>query len=87
MSCESCHSENQSESNRDVAIHFAGLKGRDNPIVWGFPKLPVCLNGGFTEFVVPEVELRRRVEGDATQCLSPRSDCGALAVGGIIEAA
>jgi hypothetical protein len=61
MSCESCHSENQSESNREVAIHFPGLKGLDKPIAWVFPKLLVCLNCGFKEFVVLEIELRRLV--------------------------
>ena len=58
MSCKSCHSECQSHFNGEIAIHFPGLKGLDNPIVWVFPKLVVCLDCGFTEFVVPEAELR-----------------------------
>lgn len=58
MSCKSCHSENQREFNGEIAIHFPGLKGLDKPIVWVFPKLLVCLDCGFTEFAVPEVELR-----------------------------
>ena len=66
MSCKSCQSENQRNFNGEVAIHFPGLKGLDKPIVWVFPKLLVCLNYGFTEFVVPETELRQLVEGDAT---------------------
>jgi hypothetical protein len=65
MSCKTCHSEKQAELNGEVAIHFPGLKGLDKPIVWVFPKLLVCLNCGFTEFVVPETELRRLVESDA----------------------
>lgn len=66
MSCKSCRSENQTEFNGELAIHFPGLEGLDKPIVWVFPKLLVCLNCGFTEFVVPETELRRLVKGDAT---------------------
>ena len=66
MSCKSCHSENQREFNGEVAIHFLGLKGLDKPIVWVFPKIGVCLDCGFTEFVVPETELGLLVEGDAT---------------------
>ena len=41
-------------SRRRIAIHFPGLKGLDKPVVWVFPKLLVCLNCGFTEFVVPK---------------------------------
>ena len=63
--CRSCHSANKRIFNGEVAIHFSGLKGLDKPIVWVFPKLVVCLNCGFTEFAVPEAELRRLVEGDA----------------------
>ncbi len=65
MSCKSCHSENQRDLSGEVAIHFPGLKGLDKPIVWVFPKLFVCLNCGFTEFVVSETELRQLVEGEA----------------------
>ena len=62
-SCQSC---NQSTFDGEIAIHFPGLAGLDKPLVWVFPKLLVCLNCGFTEFVVPEAELRRLVESDAT---------------------
>lgn len=65
MSCKSCYSEKQREFNGEVAIHFTGLPGLDKPIVWVFPKPLVCLNCGFTEFVVPETELRQLVEGEA----------------------
>jgi hypothetical protein len=67
MSCKSCHAEKQHVFNGEVAIHFPGLKGLDKPIVWVFPKVVVCLNCGFTEFVVPESELRRLVQGDAAR--------------------
>lgn len=67
MSCKSCHFENQSEFNGEVAIHFPGLKGLDKPIVWVFPKLLVCLGCGFTEFTVPETELRQLAEGESDE--------------------
>ena len=66
MSCKSCKSEHQSNLSAEVAIHFPGLKGLDKPIVWVFPKLLVCLDCGFTEFRVPEIEIRRLAESDAT---------------------
>ena len=56
--CRSCHSNNQGAFNGEVAIHFPGLEGLNKPIVWVFPKLTVCLDCGFTEFSVPERELR-----------------------------
>jgi len=57
MSCKSCQSGCQTNFNGELAIHFSGLKGLDKPIVWLFPKLVVCLDCGFTEFVVPDGEL------------------------------
>jgi hypothetical protein len=66
MSCKSCQSQNQSNLNGEIAIHFPGLKGLDKPIVWVFPKLLVCLDCGFTEFAIPETELRLIAESDQT---------------------
>ncbi len=70
--CRSCQSANQSTFNGEIAIHFPGLKGLDKPIVWVFPKLLVCLNCGFTEFAVPEAELRRLVESDSEEDALPQ---------------
>jgi hypothetical protein len=67
MACKRCASENQSTFNGEVAIHFPGLKGLDKPIVWAFPKLAVCLECGFTEFIVPERELDVIVKGTAVE--------------------
>jgi hypothetical protein len=65
MACQKCSTGSQSTFNGEVAIHFPGLKGLDKPIVWVYPKLLVCMNCGFTEFAIPEIELRRLVEGAA----------------------
>jgi hypothetical protein len=67
MSCKSCLSEHQSNLNGEVAIHFPGLKGLDKPIVWAFPKLPVCLDCGVTESCLPERELGVIVKGTAVE--------------------
>jgi hypothetical protein len=68
MSCKSCQSQKQRNLNGEIGIHFPGLKGLDKPIVWVFPKLLVCLDCGFTEFAIPETELRllAEAEGDST---------------------
>jgi hypothetical protein len=69
MSCKSCKSEHQSNLSAEVAIHFPGLRGLDEPRVLVFPKLVVCLDCGLAEFEVPETELREirdRTERSAT---------------------
>ena len=53
-----------------------GSKGLDKPIVWVYPKLLVCLNCGFTEFAIPEAELRRLVESDPAQRLRLPTESG-----------
>ena len=70
MSCKSCQSQNQRNLTAEIAIHFPGLKGLDKPIVCVFPKLRVCLDCGFTEFSIPEAELRRLAESDPTAGLA-----------------
>jgi hypothetical protein len=67
MPCKACQSDDQRTFNGEIAIHFPGLKGLDKPIVWAFPKLVVCLDCGFTEFSVPEAELRLLSEGTTAQ--------------------
>ena len=62
--CRSCQSANKGTFNGEIAIHFPGLEGLDKPIVWVFPKVLVCLDCGFTEFAIPETELRRLGEND-----------------------
>ena len=66
MVCKQCSSDNQRPFTSEVAVHFPGLKGLDKPIVWVYPKLLVCLNCGFTQFAIPETELRQLVKDDAT---------------------
>jgi hypothetical protein len=63
MSCRYCSAETRI-FNGEIAIHFPGLKGLDKPIVWVFPKVLVCLDCGFTEFVIPETELGQLVEAN-----------------------
>jgi hypothetical protein len=63
MSCKSCQSQNLRNFGAEIAIHFPGLTGLDKPIVWMFPMPLVCLDCGFTEFTVPEKELRVLVQG------------------------
>ena len=52
--CKLCSSENHQSFGGEVALHFQGLDGLNKPIVWIFPEILVCLNCGFSEFVVPD---------------------------------
>lgn len=74
--CKSCQSLRQETFSGEVAIHFTGLAGLKKPIVWTFPKLVVCLDCGFTEFSIPERELRVLVDGTAKDG-AVIFDCGA----------
>jgi hypothetical protein len=57
MTCRSCGSENQTKFSAEINIHFLGLKNMDKSAVLVFPKLLVCLDCGFTEFITAETEL------------------------------
>ncbi len=54
MACPSCQSDNQAEFNAEMIIHFSGLKNLDNPGVWEFSKLLVCLDCGVSRFTISE---------------------------------
>ena len=54
MSCGSCASQNQTEFNAEINIHFRGLKNLDKPNVLIFPKILVCLDCGFSAFTTPD---------------------------------
>ena len=60
-----------------MAIHFEGLANIDEPIVFMFPEVSVCLNCGLAQFTVPERELRvlvthTPVEGTVVLLSSPK---------------
>jgi hypothetical protein len=54
VDCRSCQSANLKMFSAEIGIHFLGLKNLDKPVVWVFPSLVICLDCGFSEFVVPE---------------------------------
>ena len=59
MACRSCGSYAQSEFGAEINIHFPGRSGLDKPAILVFPKLLICLDCGFTEFAVSEIDLQR----------------------------
>jgi len=67
MTCKSCNSENQRRFNSEINVHFGGLKNLDRPPLFLFPKLVVCMDCGFTQFDLPEAELRLLGESAAAR--------------------
>jgi len=58
MACEVCGSANETKFGAEVNIHFPGPMNLDEPGFFVFPTLAVCLECGFTQFTLPEHELR-----------------------------
>jgi hypothetical protein len=58
MNCKSCSSQNHRQFSSEINVHFSGLRNIDKPTVFIFPNLLVCMDCGFTEFDIPESELR-----------------------------
>lgn len=68
MACKSCGAPNQNALSAEMAIHVPGLENLDRPAVWLFPRILVCMDCGFSEFLVPE---------DKFQFLEPEENCSA----------
>ena len=58
MACVSCQSLNTSVYPAELNIHHPGMEGLDRPTVWAFPRLLICLDCGFTNFTLPDDQLR-----------------------------
>ncbi len=61
MVCKSCQSAYIREFPAEIEIQFPGKQNLDKKPVWVFEKLMICLRCGFTEFRIPEAELRSLV--------------------------
>jgi len=63
MSCSACTSANRLEFGAEMIIHFPGMEGLDEPAVWAFPRLLVCMGCGRTEFTIPDTALAALADG------------------------
>jgi hypothetical protein len=71
MHCELCRSGNQAEFSAEMMIHFSGLRNIDDSGLLAFPKILVCLNCGFSQFVMTQAELARLRKRRATSDHQP----------------
>ncbi len=69
MPCKSCRSDNEKKFSAEMGIHFPGQKDIDNPVVWVFPEVVVCLDCGAAEFTVPEAELGQLEQRDSASAV------------------
>jgi hypothetical protein len=63
MGCRQCCSANQGKFGIEMNIHFPGYEGLQKPSLWIFPEVMVCLDCGFAEFTVTEIERHQLAEG------------------------
>ena len=63
MFCPECGSGNGVEFATEMMIHFPGLKHLDDPGVWSFSKILVCLDCGSSLFSVPKEKLALLASG------------------------
>jgi hypothetical protein len=63
MACGSCRSANQKTFGAEINIRLSGRTYLDNPGILVFPELAVCLDCGFTHFILRERELNVLKEG------------------------
>jgi len=59
MSCKRCESGKLKDFSSEIAIHFPGGGGLNQHQVFVSPKLLVCLDCGFAEFVIPNDQRER----------------------------
>ena len=57
-----------------MAIHFPGLRNIDNPPVFVFPELHVCMDCGITEFAIPETELGLLTDAECARRIQRETD-------------
>jgi predicted nucleic-acid-binding Zn-ribbon protein len=75
MPCARCYSGNQSAFPGEIAIHSSGRENLDKPHVLVFPEILVCLDCGFSEFLVAEKDLRLLGKGDLSSSAACNANC------------
>lgn len=59
MDCVLCASQNQVEFSAEIYIPFRNPKNIDEPGIFAFQTIVVCLDCGFSRFFIPKSELAR----------------------------
>jgi len=59
MGCKFCKSPDLRVFTAEMNIHFPGRENLDQPSVWVFPPVTICLHCGHAEFMVHGEPLRQ----------------------------
>jgi hypothetical protein len=74
MACKICNSDRQRFFPSEIAVHFpGGLDKLNKRQMLVYPQLLVCLNCGFTEFLLPKKDLRQLATGSARELATHKS--------------
>jgi hypothetical protein len=63
MTCKDCASENQQYFPRELTLAFPSIESLNLSTGYASPEILVCLECGYTELVIPELELRQLRKG------------------------
>jgi hypothetical protein len=63
MACKNCASENQQNFSGEMAVAFHGIKRVNLSPVHVRQEILICLGCGYTELVIPELELKQLRKG------------------------
>jgi hypothetical protein len=63
MTCKDCSSENQQQFPGELTLVFPGTDSLKLSTGYVSPEILVCLNCGYTELVIPELELKQLRKG------------------------
>lgn len=59
MTCKDCSSENQQHFPGELTLAFPGIESLKLSTGYVSPEILVCLDCGYTELVIPELELKQ----------------------------
>jgi hypothetical protein len=63
MACKVCASDNQQKFPGEMNVGFPGINRVSLPSIYVSTALLVCLDCGYTEIVIPAIQLERLKEG------------------------
>jgi hypothetical protein len=63
MACKSCGSDKQQYFSGELSVAFLAIEKLKRAPVYVIQKIPVCLDCGYTELIVPAAELEQLRRG------------------------
>jgi len=67
MACKFCQSAHQGGFPAEINIHFPDKENLTRPTLWVFPRLLICVDCGFAEFLIGPAELQKLKNSELTE--------------------